>query len=260
MKPGPKSKKLLRLKKIRNKLTENVLELTNILSKDNSSPLSDNSEPETIDLTSDQVKEENKQSFIIDKVVSLSEKLIKKAQPEASPGPCANGCKLDSGFYNRNKVAHCSRCNKAFMQKKVHVDKKHLCLICKNTFESAQVLTEHIKSHSTCGTCGIECQTKNNLEAHKRLHVGRPPHFPFKCHMCTEVFRKEEHVRSHLTNKHYLAKHGGSRQDNSHLSLVKLRGQNIITQTLIQVQHPLKYEVHRCIPCNLTFKDEEAFE
>ncbi|XP_031842528.2 uncharacterized protein LOC116431363 isoform X1 [Nomia melanderi] len=158
---------------------------------------------------------------------------------------CAKGgCKLKKSIYDSKPAFQCEHCDKYYVMKKSdNQGEKNTCTICNKTFLSLQSLNNHTKTHFICDMCQTECSSQVIYDTHMKLHVSSDPVNPYKCHQCTEIFELEDDVRQHCLIVH---------------PTIKL--QNTILQVTASplTQLPQQQD-HRCVSCNITFRNEQAY-
>ncbi|PBC29848.1 Zinc finger protein Xfin [Apis cerana cerana] len=157
---------------------------------------------------------------------------------------CAKGgCKLKKSIYDSKPAFQCEHCDKYYIMKKNdNQEEKNICTICHKTFSSSQSLYLHTKTHFICDMCQTECSSQVTYDKHIRLHVSTDPLYPYKCHTCTETFELKEDVR-----QHYLIVH----------PTIKL--QNTILQVTAPSLTQQMQQDYRCVSCNITFRNEQAY-
>lgn len=173
-----------------------------------------------------------------------SDQCLQKASRKAV---CAKGgCKLKKAIYDSKPAFQCEHCDKYYIMKKCdnQEEKNNSCTICNKTFPSLQFLYLHTKTHFICDMCQTECSSRVTYDKHLRLHVSTDPLLPYKCHQCTETFESKDDVRQHRLIVH-----------------PTIKVQNTILQVTAspfaqQVPQPQDY---RCISCNVTFRNEQAY-
>lgn len=152
------------------------------------------------------------------------------------------GCKLKKSIYESQPAFQCEHCDKYYVMKKRcnQEEKNNICSI----FPSSQSLYPNTKAQFVCNMCQTECSSQVTYDKHLRLHVSRDPLYTYKCHQCTETFKLKEDMR-----QHYLTAHPS----------VKL--QNTVLQvTTPPLQQPASQQQdYRCISCNITFRNEQAY-
>ncbi|CAL7938004.1 unnamed protein product [Xylocopa violacea] len=155
------------------------------------------------------------------------------------------GCKLKKSVYDSKPAFQCEHCDKYYVTKKSNNQgEKNICTICHKIFSSPQFLYLHTRAHFVCDTCQTECSSQVTYDKHIRLHVSTDPLYPYKCHQCTETFELKEDVR-----QHYLIVHPTIKLQNTILQ--------VTTPSLIQQIPP--QQDYRCISCNITFRNEQAY-
>lgn len=158
---------------------------------------------------------------------------------------CAKGgCKLKKSIYDSKPAFQCEYCDKYYITKKSdnQDDEKKICTVCHKTYLS-QFLYLHSKTHLTCDMCQTECSKQITYDKHIRLHVSTDPLHPYKCHQCTETFEVKEDMR-----QHYLIAHPTVKLQNTIFPVTPS-----LTQ---QIPHQQDY---RCVSCNITFRNEQAY-
>ncbi|XP_043267746.1 zinc finger protein 596-like [Venturia canescens] len=82
--------------------------------------------------------------------------------------------------------------------------REKLCLICNESFQSAQSLYLHKKKHHrfVCPICDAYCSTRVLCDRHEKLHVSDDPELPHKCHLCSQKFDTKRNVRLHTRVMH----------------------------------------------------------
>lgn len=155
------------------------------------------------------------------------------------------GCKLKKSVYESKPAFQCEHCDKYYVMKKCdnQGEKNNICAVCYKTFPSSQSLYLHTKTHFICDMCQTECSSQVTYDKHVRLHVSTDPLYPYKCHQCTEIFELKEDAR-----QHYLIVH----------PTIKL--QNTILQvTASHLTQQVPQQDYRCVSCNITFRNEQAY-
>ncbi|XP_043600869.1 GDNF-inducible zinc finger protein 1 isoform X1 [Bombus pyrosoma] len=154
------------------------------------------------------------------------------------------GCKLKKSIYDSKPAFQCEYCDKYYVMKQSddQVD-KNICNMCHQTFSSSQSLYLHTKTHFVCDMCQTECSSQVTYDKHIRLHVSTDPLHPYKCHQCTETFELKEDVR-----QHYLIVHPTIQLQNT-----------ILQVTAPSLTQQISQREHRCISCNITFRNEQAY-
>jgi KRAB domain-containing zinc finger protein len=75
------------------------------------------------------------------------------------------------------------------------------CQECGRSCGSRSRLVEHLRSHDptkrlfVCDICGHAAMCASQLKCHKFTHVTDRP---FKCNMCSAVFKLDQHLKGHL--------------------------------------------------------------
>ncbi|XP_017787624.1 PREDICTED: zinc finger protein Xfin-like [Habropoda laboriosa] len=155
------------------------------------------------------------------------------------------GCKLKKSIYDSKPAFQCEYCDKYYVMKRSNnQEEKNTCTICHKTFSSSQSLYLHTKTHFVCDMCQTECSSQVTYDKHIRLHVSTDPLYPYKCHQCTETFELKDDVR-----QHYLIVHPTIKVQNTILQ--------VTTPSLTQ-QVPQQQD-YRCVSCNITFRNEQAY-
>lgn len=160
---------------------------------------------------------------------------------------CAKGgCKLKKSIYDSKPAFQCEHCDKYYVMKKSdNQEEKNICTICHKPFSSSQALYFHTKTHLYCDMCQTGCNTQVTYDKHRRLHVSTDPLYPYKCHQCTETFELKEDVR-----QHYVIVHPSIKLQNTILQVTAPS----LTQQVQQQQQD-----YRCVSCNITFRNEQAY-
>ncbi|XP_058802532.1 zinc finger protein 860-like [Phymastichus coffea] len=109
-------------------------------------------------------------------------------------------------------------------------NQNHLCLVCKETFETASELYTHLKEHFTCDICGIEFLSQMSYKSHYEMHQSKNERYPYKCHVCNALFEKKEYIKTH-----------------NHIK--NMQKFDIVGENRIQY----------CKSCHMTFRDEPTF-
>lgn len=95
-----------------------------------------------------------------------------------------------------------------------HVRVKHepsiqlACHICGETFDSNQLLLQHLQTHDvvepkvyseapTCHICGIKFHTHTNIREHLKKHETTAPRIA--CKICGRMYKNEQTLRRHST-------------------------------------------------------------
>lgn len=158
---------------------------------------------------------------------------------------CAKGgCKLKKSIYDSKPAFQCEHCDKYYVMKKSdNQEEKNTCTICHKSFSSSQSLYLHTKTHFVCDVCQTECSSQVTYDKHIRLHVSTDPLYPYKCHQCTETFELKEDVR-----QHYLIVH----------PTIKLQS-TILQVTAPSLAQQIPQQDYRCVSCNITFRNEQAY-
>lgn len=156
---------------------------------------------------------------------------------------CAKGeCKLKKSTYDSRPAFQCEHCNKYYVMKS-NEEPVNSCPICHKCFVSSQSLYFHTKTHFVCDICHVEC-SQTSYQKHVGLHTSTDPLRPYKCHRCAETFELKEDTKQHYSIAH---------------PVVKL--QNTISQMSAapSVQQVSSQQDHRCVSCNITFRNEQAY-
>lgn len=105
----------------------------------------------------------------------------------------------DCGYVTRKRVDFENHMNK------IHLKiKPYSCDMCSRTFCGKSRLTEHMRTHSTAGSCycsycGKRFANKVCLKMHVRRHTGESP---YECNICSEKFRSSSIMKTHRLKKH----------------------------------------------------------
>lgn len=161
---------------------------------------------------------------------------------------CEKGeCKLRRSVYGSKPAFQCEHCDRFYVMKRNDKggEKNNSCFICHKFFSSSQSLYRHIKTHFVCDMCQTECNSQVSYDKHARLHVSTDPLYPYKCHQCAEIFELKEDVR-----QHYLIIHPAVKPQNT---VSQQTGSSMQSQS---AQQPKEY---RCVSCNITFRNEQAY-
>jgi len=104
----------------------------------------------------------------------------------------------------------CGKCFSRTQQRKIHMvvhtgEKSFLCPECGNSFGSMSTLIDHrkrkhfeIREHK-CDQCDRGFFTRQELEAHIRIHTGEKP---FLCPCCNKAFARSHHLKRHMDTVH----------------------------------------------------------
>lgn len=166
----------------------------------------------------------------------------KKVRPLHIKKPCVQGnCKLRRCVYNSKLAFQCELCDKYYIAKKEKTQ-GYSCTICSKNFPNPQALYMHIRKHFTCDICETECNSQTAYDKHVRLHVSTDPLSPYKCHQCKKTFELKESVKQHCL-------------EHSKIKLQKslLQVSPSVT-TIISQQND-----YRCMNCNISFKNDQAY-
>lgn len=121
----------------------------------------------------------------------------------------------------------CPHCPKTFarlqardVHQVVHTgERKHLCSECGSSFGSASTLIDHRKRRHLeirdykCEECHKAFFTRQELEAHSRVHSGLKP---FVCNQCGKNFARVHHLRRHIDCVHRNRKDGSKKETRQH--------------------------------------------
>ena len=155
------------------------------------------------------------------------------------------GCRLKKSVYDSKPAFQCEHCDKYFVMKKnTNQEEKNICNTCHETFPSLQSLNLHTKTHLICDMCQTGCSSQVTYDKHVRLHVSTDPLHPYKCHQCTETFEIKDDIR-----QHYLIVH----------PTIKLQNTILQVTTPPVAQQVLQSQDYRCVSCNITFRNEQAY-
>ncbi|XP_015439397.1 PREDICTED: zinc finger protein 652 [Dufourea novaeangliae] len=155
------------------------------------------------------------------------------------------GCKLKKAVYDSKPAFQCEHCNKYYILKRSGTSgEKNVCTICNKDFPSVQSLNSHTKTHLICDMCQTECSTQILYDKHMRLHDSLDPVNPYKCHQCTEMFELQKDVRQHCSIVH---------------PAIKLQNTILQVTTSPLTQQVPQQQDYRCVSCNVTFRNEQAY-
>nr|XP_003708571.1 PREDICTED: zinc finger protein 431-like [Megachile rotundata]XP_012153496.1 PREDICTED: zinc finger protein 431-like [Megachile rotundata] len=159
---------------------------------------------------------------------------------------CAKGgCKLKKSVYDSKPAFQCEHCDKYYVIKKnANQEEKNVCYICHKAFPSLQSLFFHTKTHYVCDICQTECNSQVTYDKHVRLHVSTDPLYPYKCHQCTETFEIKDDIKQHCIIVH---------------PTIKLQNTVLQVTTPPLAQQVLQPQDYRCVTCNITFRNEQAY-
>ncbi|XP_041924511.1 zinc finger protein 26-like [Alosa sapidissima] len=76
----------------------------------------------------------------------------------------------------------------------------HLCLLCEESYSSADTLKAHMKTHNSekpfvCPTCGKAFLKRAYMKKHIRVHTGEKP---YVCHLCGNAFSRSDALAKHM--------------------------------------------------------------
>ncbi|XP_017886305.1 RB-associated KRAB zinc finger protein-like [Ceratina calcarata] len=162
---------------------------------------------------------------------------------KAGSAVCAKGgCKLKKSTYDSKPAFQCEHCDKYYVMKN-NEEQTNSCPICHKSFVSPQSLYLHTKTHFVCDICHAEC-SQASYQKHVGLHVSTDPLRPYKCHQCMETFELKEDVKQHYSVAH---------------PAVKLQNTVFQMSAVPLTQQASPQRDHRCVDCNITFRNEQAY-
>jgi len=79
------------------------------------------------------------------------------------------------------------------------------CNVCNKAFKNGHGLSQHYsKAHgisTKCSYCDKECDGKQKLKEHLRVHTNERP---YHCNICDKAFKMKQHLQNHARRIHLL--------------------------------------------------------
>lgn len=93
-------------------------------------------------------------------------------------------------------------------------DTVDICGVCGNSFESRDILIDHLQTHTEVKFCHVCCACfSRDVDLIRHMHERHRGEKPFKCHLCGKLFLRRDylvvHIRTHTGEKPYTCSYCG---------------------------------------------------